>query len=208
MTTMEKVDLKKSLESFRAKAGDFRMLTVPPLRYLMIDGSGDPNTAPQYADAVSTLYPLAYTVKFASKRALDRDYVVPPLEALWWADDMAAFTTARDKTQWEWTVMLMLPEWIEDALVEESIERVRVKKNPPRLAEVRVEILDEGMCVQTLHVGPYDDEGPVLEALHSEILPSRGLVPAGRHHEIYLKDPRTTAPERLQTILRQPVAAA
>ncbi|RZL71007.1 MAG: hypothetical protein EOP29_22060, partial [Rhodococcus sp. (in: high G+C Gram-positive bacteria)] len=102
-----KTDFKKTLDSYSARRNVFRVLTVPPLKYLMIDGQGDPNTAPAYADAVSTLFPVAYRLKFFSKNDLERDYVVPPLEALWWAPDMAAFTTRRDKSNWLWTVMIM-----------------------------------------------------------------------------------------------------
>lgn len=106
-----KVNVVKELDSYRAKRGEFRVLEVPELRYLMIDGHGDPNTSSDYADALAALYPVAYTLKFASKRELERDYVVPPLEGLWWADDMSVFTAARDKSRWDWTMMILVPEW-------------------------------------------------------------------------------------------------
>ena len=202
------VDLKKELDSYRARVGEFRVVDVPPLRYLMVDGHGDPNTSSVYADALAALYPLAYALKFASKRRLDRDYVVPPLEALWWAPDMTVFTSARDKSQWDWTVMILTPAWIDDAMVEEAVAAVAGKAPPAGLAQVRWETLHEGRCVQTLHVGPYDDEGPVLATMHEEVIPSAGLRLSGEHHEIYLSDPRRTAPERLRTILRQPVTDA
>jgi hypothetical protein len=188
-----KTDLRKALDSYRAKAGELRVLDLPPMRYLMVDGRGDPDTAPAYADALAALYPVAYRVKFAAKAA-GHDYVVPPLEALWWADDPAAFTSRRDKTQWRWTVMLLVPDWVDDATVAAEVA------DP-----VRVETLAEGRCVQTLHVGPYDDEGPVLAEMHDRFIPDAGLAMTGRHHEIYLNDARRTAPERLRTILRQPV---
>ncbi|MEV5002185.1 GyrI-like domain-containing protein [Nocardioides sp. LML1-1-1.1] len=171
----------------------------------MVDGQGDPNTAPEYADALAALYPVAYTLKFASKRELDRDYVVPPLEALWWSDDMATFTTARDKSRWSWTAMLMVPDWVPAAAYDEALAQVARKGAPAALDEVRRETLHEGRCVQTLHVGPYDDEAPVLAAMHDDFIPGAGLRMTGRHHEIYLGDPRRVAPERLRTILRQPV---
>lgn len=202
-----KVDVKRSLDAYRAEKGRFRLLNVPETRYLMVDGRGDPNSSPAYAGAIGALYPVAYTLKFASKRELGRDYVVPPLEGLWWAEDMSAFTTARDKSAWEWTLMIMVPDWIGPGLVDDAVARVRAKGAPDRLDDVRVEALSEGLCAQTLHVGPYDDEGPVLERLHHEFLPAHGLRPTGRHHEVYLGDPRRVAPERLRTILRQPVAA-
>ncbi len=199
-------DLKK-LDRYRAKAGEFRMLTVAPARYLAIDGAGDPNTEP-FGTAIEALYPLAYALKFASKRA-GRDFVVPPLEGLWWADDMAAFTSGRDKSAWSWTLLLFVPEWIDDAAIEAARDAVRSKKQPPaRLADVRVETLDEGLCVQTLHIGTFDDEAPLLARLHDDFIPGEGLRMTGHHHEIYLSDPRRTAPEKLRTILRQPVVRA
>lgn len=203
----EKVDFKKQLDVYRGKAGEFRLVKVPPMQYLMIDGAGDPNSDPSYAAALEALYPVAYKLKFASKQELGRDYVVPPLEGLWWADDLAAFTTSRDKSQWQWTMMLMVPEWIERELVIETVALVESKSSPARLADVRLEVLDEGMCAQTLHVGSFDDEGAVLERLHHEFVPAHGLTLAGKHHEIYFSDFRKVAPERLRTLLRQPVRA-
>ncbi|WP_159622396.1 GyrI-like domain-containing protein [Ruania rhizosphaerae] len=200
-----KVDLKKQIPSYTARRGTFSIVEVPSLQYLMVDGQGDPNTSQAYADAVGSLYPLAYTLKFLSKRELDRDYVVPPLEALWWAEDMAAFTTARDKSRWSWTVMIAVPDWLGAEQVEAAREAVRSKGGAPALEHVRFEALDEGLSVQTLHIGPYDDEAPVLAAMHTEFIPSQGLRMTGRHHEIYLSDPRRMPAERLRTILRQPV---
>lgn len=204
----EKVDFK-SLDVYQARVGEVRTLDVPPLQYLAIDGHGDPNTSEEYAGALAALYPVAYTLKFASRRELGRDYVVMPLEGLWWADDMDAFTVARDKSRWSWTLLIMTPDWVDDAMLARAVARVAAKGEPPRrLGDLRLQRLTEGRCVQTLHVGPYDDEGPVLARLHDEVLPAQGLRPTGRHHEIYLSDPRRTAPERLRTILRQPVTTA
>jgi hypothetical protein len=200
----DKIDLKKQLDCYAATRSEFRILEVPPANYLMIDGEGDPNT-PVFAEATEALYPLAYTIKFASKRELGRDYVVPPLEGLWWADDMAAFTARRDKSRWSWTLLIMQPEWIEASLVEASRRTVEAKGAPTRLHDIRFATLDEGLCVQTLHVGSFDDEAPVLARLHDEFIPANGLRMTGRHHEVYLSDPRRTAPEKLRTILRQPV---
>lgn len=203
----DKIDLKKSVDSYRAQRGQFRVLDVPELQYLMIDGHGDPNTA-TFTTAVESLYPVAYTLKFASKKQLGRDYVVPPLEGLWWADDMAAFTTARDKSTWDWTLMLLVPDWIDAAMVTGAIATVEKKRPPARLADVRWEQLAEGRCVQTLHIGSFDAEAEVLAQLHHEFIPAHGLQLAGTHHEIYLSDVRRTAPERLRTVLRQPVTVA
>ena len=203
---MTKVDLKKTLDAYQAKRGEFRVVEVPEMRYLMVDGQGDPNTSPAYTAALEALYPVAYTLKFASARELGRDYVVPPLEGLWWADDMTSFTSARDKSRWHWTIMLMVPEWVPDDLVAAAMAKVAAKKDPPaRLHDVRLETLTEGLCVQTLHVGSFDDEAPVLARMHDEFIPGAGLRLSGKHHEIYFSDFRRTAPEKLRTLLRQPV---
>lgn len=205
----EKIDFKKTLDSYRAKPGQFRVLDVPAMTYLMVDGHGDPNSTPSFAQALESLYPVAYTLKFASRRELDRDYVVPPLEGLWWAEDMAAFTGSRDKSRWDWTLLLMVPDWIGLELVESAIEVVGTKEQrPPRLDDLRVETLSEGRCVQTLHVGPFDDEAAVLAQLHHEFIPGHGLALTGTHHEIYLSDVRRVAPDKRRTILRQPVRPA
>jgi len=201
-----KLDVTKDFDAYRAQKGRFRILDVPDQQYLMVDGHGDPNTSPAFTGAVEALYPIAYTLKFASKRDLGRDYVVPPLEGLWWAQDMASFTAARDKARWDWTLMLLVPEWIGPELVTAATEQVRAKSSPERLGDVRLESLSEGRCVQTLHVGSFDDEAPVLARLHDEFIPDNGLRMVGTHHEIYLTDSRRTAPERQRTILRQPVA--
>lgn len=203
-----KVDLKKEIATYAARPGSFQVVDVEPQHYLMVDGSGDPNSSARYRDAVSTLFGVAYALKFLSKRELGRDYVVMPLEALWWADDMTAFTSARDKTRWSWTVMILVPGWIEAAQVERPRAAAVAKGGAPLGGEVRLETLAEGLCVQTLHVGSYDEEGPVLRSMHEEFIPAEGLRMTGRHHEIYLSDARRTPPEKLRTILRQPVRKA
>lgn len=201
----EKIDFKKSLDSYRAPRGEFRIVAVPDMQYLMVDGHGDPNTAPAYAEALSALYPVAYKLKFISKREFDRDYVVPPLEGVWWAQDMDSFTVLRDKSQWDWTMMLMVPDWIDRASYLSAVEQAGAKNAPHRLDEVRLETLSEGRCVQTLHHGSFDDEGPVLERMHHEFIPENGLRLDGKHHEIYFSDFRKVTPDKLRTMLRQPV---
>ncbi|GAB3698809.1 GyrI-like domain-containing protein [Nocardiopsis oceani] len=204
----DKTDFKKSLDAYQARRGRFRVVDVPDMRYLMVDGHGDPNTATAFVGAVEALYPVAYKLKFASKRDLARDYVVPPLEGLWWAEDMDSFTTERDKSRWFWTLMLMVPDWIEAGMVDAAVEQAGAKNRPTRLDDVRLENLSEGRCVQTLHVGSFDDEAPVLARLHHEFVPENGLRMVGKHHEIYFSDFRKTAPEKLRTLLRQPVTEA
>lgn len=156
---MDKVDFKRSLPGFRAKQGRFDLIEVPDSQYLMIDGHGDPNTSPDFASALTSLYPLAYGLKFFSKLELGRDYVVPPLEGLWWADDMTTFTSARDKSAWDFTLMLFVPDWLDGEHVDGVVETVRSKGSAPRLGEIRFETLRERKCVQTLHIGSFDDEG-------------------------------------------------
>lgn len=206
MTT--KLDLK-SLDEYRATSGKFRLLEVPPCHYLALAGAGDPNRAAAFTTSIATLYPVAYALKFLSKRDLGRDYVVPPLEGLWWADDMTTFTTARDKSAWRWTLLLRVPDWLGQGHVDEAVSRVAEKADvPPLLDDVRLETLVEGSCVQTLHVGSFDDEAPVLAKLHEEFLPAAGLRATGRHHEIYLSDFRRVEPARRRTILRRPGTTA
>jgi hypothetical protein len=204
----EKTDFKKTLDSYQAKRGEFRVVDVPDTQYVMIDGHGDPNTSPAYAEALGALYPVAYKLKFASKRDLGRDYVVPPLEGLWWAEDMESFTGSRDKSQWDWTMMLMAPGWIGQGMFEAAVAQAGTKTPPVRLGEVRLHSLSERRCVQTLHIGSFDDEAAVLAQMHHEYIPDHGLRLDGKHHEIYFSDFRKVAPEKLRTILRQPVATA
>ncbi len=206
-TDLKKTDLKKALPSYAARRGRFDIVDVPPMRYLAADAEGSPDGA-SFAGALGALFPLAYALKFASKRNKDRDYVVPPLEALWWADDPAAFSTSYDKSAWHSTALMLLPEWITDEEVEAAREAVAAKVAAGKLsaadlARVRVQVIEEGRCAQTLHVGPFSEEGPVIEELHAT-LEGAGLALAGKHHEIYLSDFRRTAPEKLRTILRQP----
>jgi hypothetical protein len=204
----DKTDFKKTLGSYRAPRAGFEIVEVPRLQYLMLDGRGDPNTSHAYPEALAALYPVAYRLKFASRRELGRDYVVPPLEGLWWAEDYASFTSSRDTSRWEWTMMLMVPDWLGADMFDDAVAQVRAKGAPARLDEVRLRPLTEGRCVQTLHIGPYDAEGPVLRRMHHEFIPEHGLRLEGRHHEVYLSDARRVAPERLRTILRQPVSPA
>lgn len=201
---MEKVDLKKTLRSlFAAPTDRFLEVDVPRLTYLKVDGHGDPNVEPSYGQAVAWLYATAYGVKFAAKAALARDFTVPPLEGLWWAEDPSSFVERR-KSEWSWTMMIMVPGFIDTPMAAAAMRKAAGKlgEPPPTL---RLEHLEEGRCLQAMHIGSYDDEGPLLARLHDEVMPSRRLAFAGPHHEIYLSDPRRTEPAKLKTILRQPV---
>lgn len=200
-----KTDLKQQITTYTARHGVFSIVRVPPLNYLMIDGQGDPNTSPRYRDALAAIYPIAYKVKFLSKTDLGQDYVVMPLEALWWSADMSSFTSERDKSRWEWTLMIMVPDWITQEHVAAGRRAAARTGGGQALDDVRLEHYDEDLSVQTLHIGSYDDEAAVLDTMHHQFIPEHSLRVTGRHHEIYLSDARRTPADRLRTILRQPV---
>ena len=202
---MSKTDFKKEWKHlYRPSAKEFVVVDVPPMNFLMIDGHGDPNTAQEYKDAIEALYAVAYKLKFMSKKEKGMDYIVPPLEGLWWVENMEEFTTD-DKSVWDWTMMIMQPEWITQEMFEEALKEVEKKKDPPALSRLRLETYHEGPSVQIMHIGPYDAEGPTIARMHA-FIDENGYEPAGKHHEIYLGDPRKVAPERLKTVLRQPVS--
>jgi hypothetical protein len=201
---MEKLDLKKHHKAlYNPPRGKFEIVEVPPLQYVQIDGAGDPNTAEAYKTGVAWLYSVSYAMKFAAKAELGRDYVVGPLEALWWADDMSTFLT-RKKSDWQWTIMILQPEFVTSALFVRAVDKASKKLGAPP-ESLRLETYHEGLSVQTLHIGSYDDEAPTLARLHREFVPANGLKETGHHHEIYLSDPRKVVPDKLKTILRQPV---
>ena len=202
---MEKYDFKKQWKQlYQPRPGLLTEVDVPPLRYLMVDGDGDPNTSTAFQQAVEALYSLSYTLKFSLKKSPKPvDYGVMPLEGLWWADDPRVFHQT-DKSGWKWTAMILQPEFISQAQVDAAIAEVRRKKNPAALDRVRFETLEEGMSVQVLYKRPFSEEGPTIERMH-DFIHAGGRELHGRHHEIYLSDPRRTAPEKLKTILRQPM---
>ncbi len=201
---MKKLDLKRQLaDLYKVSAKQVIDVDVPEFNFLMIDGKGDPNKAPEYAEAVTALYQLAYAIKFKIKKGKQAvDYGVMPLEGLWWVDDMRLFS-AEDKSAWKWTMMIVQPDFVTGKLVEEMRAEVAGKKNPPALGKVRFEPYHEGPSAQTLYIGPYANEGPTIARIH-EYIKDSGHKLRGKHHEIYLKDPRKSAPEKLQTIVRQP----
>ena len=200
---METLDLKKALKHrYAPSAREVTEVTVPRMQYLMIDGTGDPNTAPAYTEAVEALYAVAYTIKFAIKKGRAIDFPVLPLEGLWWMDDMREYSMEK-KDQWKWTMMIAQPDLVGAADVHSAVAEVKKKKDPPALPLLRFDTLDEGDCAQIMHLGPYADEKPTIQKLHAYIA-ARGASLSGKHHEIYLGDPRRTAPEKLKTVIRQP----
>jgi len=200
---MEKIDFKKELPAYKARVGKPELLTIPAMNYLEIDGSGDPNNSVAFQQAIEALYTVAYTLKFMIKKQQGIDYGVLPLEALWWADDMNDFMFAR-KDKWKWTTMIMQPPYVTGPLFEDAVAVAGNKKELPALPGLRLAGLEEGLCVQVLYVGPYADEGPTILNLH-QFAAGNGCHLGGKHHEIYLNDQRKTAPEKLKTIIRQPV---
>ncbi len=209
MTTL---DLRKQYQHlYRPSAKAPAVVEVPELSFLMVDGQGDPNHNPEFAAAVEALYGASYTLKFAAKLGpLQVDYPVMPLEGLWWSEpplpDLAAYLTA-DRRGWRWTVMIMQPEFTTADMVAEAVEKVRKKKDSPALGKLRLERLHEGMAVQIMHIGPYSEELPNLQRLEA-FAHEQGYTLHGKHHEIYLSDPRRTAPEKLKTVLRHAVVEA
>ena len=200
---MDKLDFKKVMKAYwQPPVGKFVVVEVPRFSFLKVDGRGDPNSAPEYKRAVQWLYSMSYALKFASKGA-GQDYGVAPLEGLWWAEDMSSFTSG-DKSNWLWTAMIMQPDWIDAAAYAAALEKTRGKLGEPPVS-LRLEPFEEGLSVQTMHMGPYSAEAPTIARLHSEFLPANGLVETGHHHEIYISDPGRTAPEKLKTVIRQPV---
>ncbi|MFF4236152.1 GyrI-like domain-containing protein [Actinomadura geliboluensis] len=205
---MTRYDIKRELKQcYAPRNRDWALVDVPAQRFIAVDGSGDPNTSADYARAVEALYTVAYTIKFASKRTLDRDFVVGPLEGLWWSDRPEVFT-ARDKDAWQWRMLISQPDWITEDFIDDAKQTALTKKGLPTIADVRYERMHEGLCAQVLHIGPYDDEGPILAELHGEYLAANNLRMTGHHHEVYLGDPRRSAPAKLRTVLRQPVERA
>lgn len=201
-------DVKRELKALYApRSTTWALLDVPDQQFLAIDGSGDPDTVARYAESVAALYAVAYTLKFATRQQGGQDFVVAPLEGLWWSDDPDAFT-AGTRDAWCWTMLISQPPWITEDAIALARSTALEKKGSPAIGEVRRLRLAEGRCAQALHVGPYDDEGPLLAELHDVFLGAHGLDFAGPHHEVYLADPRRTDPSRLRTVLRQPVRPA
>ena len=202
---MKKIDFKKTLKEFYNPPRKPVIVDVPELQFLMIDGKGYPRTSQEYQDAMQALYPVAYTLKFMLKKAGIIDATVMPLEGLWWAEDMDVFTISSKKDDWLWTSMIMQPSEVIMEHYGKAIETVEQKKNPAALSRMRLESYREGPSVQIMHIGPYSEEGPIIEAIHQYAF-DQGYELRGKHHEIYLSDPRRTSPEKFRTVIRQPIS--
>jgi hypothetical protein len=199
-----KTDLKKELKRLFAPPTHPVLVEVPEMTFLMIDGAGAPEGSQEYVDAIRALYSVSYGVKFALKRNAGLDYTVMPLEGLWWRGDGTSFGF-QDEEPWRWTAMILQPPEVTPEAVRVATAEAWQKHELLALWKLRLENLSEGIAAQIMHVGPYAAERPTIEVLHA-FIEAEGYVPHGKHHEIYLGDPRRTAPERLKTVIRQPVA--
>jgi hypothetical protein len=199
-----KIDYKIALKDlYSARSDSFGLVDVPPMQFVMVDGEGDPNVSPGYSRAVNWLFTVSHGLKHEVKRKKGHDYVVPPLEGLWWADNPDDFEAGR-KDRWRWSMMIMAP----DVVCAEMFNAV-ASKSEMKLGDaptsLRLDTFHEGLSMQHLHVGTYEAEGPKLNELYSKIMPAQKLIRNGHHHEIYLSDARRTEAKKLRTILRQPV---
>jgi hypothetical protein len=201
---MGKIDLKKELKAFyNPTAKDVTLIDVPRMNFIMIDGQGAPES-PQFAQSIAALYPIAYGIKFDKKRTDGIDYGVMPLEGLFWAEDMAVFMPeTADRNQWQWTLMIMQPDIVTRKDFENAVAVAKKKKDNPLIDKVRFENFTEGKAAQIMHIGPYSAEGPNIQKLHHKITEIGGKL-SGKHHEIYLSDPRRAAPDKMKTVVRQP----
>ncbi len=207
---MEKLDLRKQLKNlYQPPAKQPVLVEVPALQFATISGELEPDVAgpgvsPVFHEAMQAMYGIAYTLKFASKkREVDAvDYPVMPLEGLWWVERGEFSFTERGN--WCWKLMIMQPDHIDAAMFEDALTQVRKKRPSPALERVRLERFHEGLSAQVMHLGPYSEEQPTIERLHA-FAEESGYKLRGDHHEIYLGDPRSAAPEKLKTVLRHPV---
>jgi hypothetical protein len=203
VSLLDKVDLKKELKNlYNPSAKEVSVVDVPTMNFLLVNGEGAP-TSPQYSEAIEALFTVAYTLKFMIKKVKGIDYGVMPLEGLWWVDDMTKFSADR-KGEWKWTAMIMQPKYVSADDFTLAVEQVKKKKNPAALPKVQFESFKEGPAAQIMYIGPFSAEGPTIAKIHAHIKNS-GHTLSGKHHEIYLNNPATTAPEKLKTAIRQPM---
>jgi hypothetical protein len=210
---MEKIDLRKELHYlYKPSAKKVELVDVPELQFAMIDGAiepgSEPGLSPAFAEALQALYGVSYTLKFASKQRAGNpiDYPVMALEALWWVEDGNFDIAVKDN--WHWRAMILQPDHITPEMFAAALADLRRKRgDSPSLSRLRLERWREGLAVQTMHIGPYADE-PATVARMRDFAKANGYRMAGRHHEIYLGDPRRSAPEKLKTVLRHPVQPA
>ncbi|MEI3507655.1 MAG: GyrI-like domain-containing protein [Bacilli bacterium] len=216
---MEKIDYKKEYKDIYMPTKTPTFIDVPEITYIMVDGKGDPNTSEEYKKAMEILYGLSFTIKMSKMKGNTPegyfDYVVPPLEGLWWLDktnfDGLNIT---DKSEFKWTSMIRQPEFVTEEVYKWACQELKNKKPDIDLSKTRLETLKEGKCVQIMHIGPYDTEPESINKINEYIKENNLKDAIGdtyetgqikKHHEIYLGDPRRTKPENLKTVIRHPV---
>lgn len=203
---MNKLDFKQINKPFYTpKAGRPEILSIPNMQFASISGEGDPNTSSSFQDAIKALYSLVYGLKFSRKKAgLEPDFTIGALEGLWWTKSGKQYDVGA-KGDWQWTLMIWLPEFITASEFTQFVAKLSVSKPNPMLASARLIMFEEGQVVQILHIGPYDAEQPSVQLMHA-FAADQGFAQSGKHHEIYLGDPRRSAPEKLRTIIRHPIS--
>ncbi len=206
MPAKKKLDYKKEFpDLYKPSLKEPVIIKIPKMMFFMIDGTGDPNTSEDYKEIVQLLYNISYTLKMKviKKETPSKDYVVPPLEGLWYMPKMEEWSMD-EKDKWEWTMMIRIPDFIKDSQIKKALKILKETKNPSSFSKLRYEQYDEGTCVQIMYLGPYDEEPPTIKKIH-QFAEKNGYNLNGHHHEIYLSDPRRVEPERLKTVLRQPI---
>jgi len=191
---------------YNPSAKECQLIEVPEMGFLVVDGSGDPNTSQAFQEAIQALYGVSYTLKVALKKSGGPDFRVMPLEALWW-DDTGGRLDPDRKSAWSWTAMIRQPDFVDDEAMSDAMGQAGAKRPLPALSKMRFQRFAEGLSAQVMHIGPYAEERPTIEKLHAFIA-EQGCEPVGKHHEIYLGDPRRAAPDKLKTLVRQPVRRA
>lgn len=201
---MKKIDFRKEFgKLYFPSAREVVVVDVPAMNFAMVQGAGNPNTTPAFQEAIEALYGVSYTLRFGLKKQGVAEYSVGPLESLWWTDEAGGFSMD-SKEEWMWTSMIMQPEVVTRAHFLDAVSQLKEKRNPVALPKVRLERFHEGLSAQVMHIGPYSAEKPTIERIH-HFIQERGYKRAGKHHEIYLGDPRRSAPDKLKTVLRQPM---
>ena len=209
---MDKLDLRKELKHlYGPSAKKVEIVKVPRFNFVMIDGEMEvgqsPETSQAFQEAMRALYGAAYTLKFMSKlrKRNPIDYTMTALEGLWWVDSGEFDLSKPDN--WKWTMMMMQPKHITDKMFQAARQQLKEKRNSPALARLRFESFREGLCIQIMHIGPYSKEPQTIEKMKA-FAREHGYLYRGMHHEIYLGDPRRTRPDKLRTVLRQPIEKA
>jgi hypothetical protein len=202
-------DFKKNEKNLYQPKTTPSIVDVPEMLFLTIDGRGDPNNSPEYATAVEALYGISYTIKMGNKGILE--YVVPPLEGLWQVDDpnyKGGGLPITDKGKFIWTMMIRQPDFVNTDIFEEAKTKLAKKKPTLDTSKVRLERITEGLCVQAMHIGAYDDESKTVAMIDKYAIDNGYLLDMDEnrhHHEIYISDPRKTKPEKLKTVIRHPI---